>query len=113
MVKRSKKNPFGGNPFGAPALPFDFKMPDAFSGAEDFDIALGLEKQGNRGFDEISDGFNQFGRKNNGRRKRRTGADQFAIERQLRKKSGQESLGPQEDLNYGSEMDAFGRPLTE
>jgi len=111
MGKRTKRNPFGGNPFDAPSLPFDLKMPDPFAGAENFDTALGLEKA-NSGFDTVQPEFEDFtrsprGRTNNKRKKK------FAIERQERTQSGQAPLSPEEQFNLQGDRDVFGRPITE
>jgi hypothetical protein len=111
MGKRTKKNPFGGNPFDAPSLPFDLKMPDPFRGASDFDEALGLKKS-NSGFDTVSGDFEDFtqsprGRTNQKRKKR------FSVERQERIQSGQAPLSPEEEFNLQGDRDVFGRPITE
>lgn len=112
MGKRTPAHPFGGNPYGAPSLPFNIKMPDPFKGAKDFDEALGLKKRS--AFDDIGEGFDQrngeFGVQPKGRKRNRR--RQFADERQERLMSGQEPLTPEEESNFLGNRDFFGNDRT-
>ena len=111
MGKRTKSNPFGGNPFGAPSLPFDIKLGDPFKGAENFDSALGLTKRSG-GFDTVPDDlgdFNKgFSRKPRGRKKRNV-----SVERQQRILSGQAPIDQQELDNINNARDIYGQPRTQ
>lgn len=111
MGKRSKAHPFGGNPFGAPSLRFDLKMPNYMKGAENFDTALGLSKRSG-GFDIQPDDLGEFNRgftkKPRARKKRN-----MSIERQQRILSGQEPLDQRELDNINNSRDIYGQPRTQ
>lgn len=109
-MPKTKRNPFGGNPFGAPSLPFNKKIPSPFERAKDFDVALGLSDpfagiQDNPISD--FDGFSQRPRQRKNRKR------QFSVERQERILSGQEPLSVDEQINIDNDRDFFGSPRTE
>ncbi len=115
MGKRTKAHPFGGNPYGAPSLPFNLKMPDPFAGARDFDVALGLEQPNS--FDmsnSIRDDFGgSFGNQPSGRTSQTKRKRKFSVERQERLLSGQAPLDGGEQYNMGGDRDPFGQPRTQ
>jgi|APSaa5957512535_1039671.scaffolds.fasta_scaffold80713_4 hypothetical protein len=109
MKKRTARSPFGGNPFGAPSLPFNLKMPDPFAPAKGFDNALGLDN----GFANVKNPTG-FGDDIPAGRQRRSRKRQFAIERQQRLAGGQAPLSPEEQFNASDgNKDWFGNPNTE
>ena len=111
MGRKTKRNPFGGNPFGAPSLPFDLVMPDPFKGAKDYDVALGLTKD-TGGFDTVQGTFDEFNTNPRGRTTRngKSRKRKFSIERQARLHSGQAPLTPEEEFNHKGDKDIFGAP---
>lgn len=108
MRRKTASKPFGGNPFDAPSLPFNLKMPDPFAGAKNFDSALGLEK----GFKNVKNPAGFDGTFQQGTRKR-SRKRQFSIERQQRLAGGQAPISPKEEFNATGNKDFFGSPNTE